>query len=206
MTTTSTTLKLDPNSPVLISLASSEPNIIWDGTTPVQVHYRLQDGRSLYLPIEMGASIVQLGLREKEAFYVCRYSSPDRKVKDRINVWLSPQGEKIRAEEEKRRMEEEEESKLERQLARSIHQAQAKKEPAQATSPAGPVAMPKPAEIPAALGPLYSRLLADTTQLLSVYSEATKHAESLGIPSGVVRSVMLSAYISLNQRGSGRAA
>ena len=77
------------------------------------------------------------------------------------------------------------------------------------SAPNGPQAMPKPpapAEIPAPLGPLYTRLAADGKQLLTVYHELSGYAESLGIPSGVVRSVMLSAYISLNQRGSGRAA
>lgn len=203
-----TKLTLEPNQPVHISLDSPDGTPIWEGNVPMEMSYRLTDGRTLTVPMDTARSILQLGLFDKEKFAICLYHSADRKVRDKVNVWLTPAGEKLRADLERETRNEESEAKLERQLEGSIRQAQAKKEPAQATVVSGPVAMPKPAapaEIPAALGPLYSRLLADTTQLLTVYQEASKHADSLGIPSGVVRSVMLSAYISLNQRG-GRAA
>ena len=133
-------------------------------------------------------------------------------------MWLTPAGEKLRAKMEREAAEQEESKKLERQLEGSLRMAEDSKRPqalpapppnAPLIAPNGPQAMPKPpapAEIPAPLGPLYTRLAADGKQLLTVYHELSGYAESLGIPSGVVRSVMLSAYISLNQRGSGRAA
>jgi len=205
-------LTLEPNQPIYVALDSPDGVINWEGNIPVEMSYRLIDGRTLTVPMDTARSILELGLLHHEEFAICRYHSQDRKVKDRINVWLTPAGEKLRAKMEREAAEEEAAKKLERQLEGSLRMAQAPKTPDAPPPlivPSGPVAMPKPqaapAEIPAPLGPLYSRLAADTKQLLTVYSEVTKHAESLGIPSGVVRSVMLSAYISLNQRG-GRAA
>jgi hypothetical protein len=201
-------VNLEPNNPVLVSLSSPDGKIIWEGNVPIEIRYQLTDGRSLHVPMEVAPSILNLGLFEKEHFFICRYHSADRKVKDRINVWLTNEGEKMRA-----KLEREEssangpDSQLERQLAGSLQQAKERKEPA-APAPTPITVAPKPpasATVPAALAPLYARILGDTKQLLNVYSEAIVHAESLGVPAGVVRSLMLSAYISANQRG-GRAA
>lgn len=208
-----TKLTLEPNIPLQISLASLEPKIIWEGTTPIEVQYKLVDGRNLYLPIELGASIMNLALGDREPFFICRYSSKDRAVKDKISVWLTPAGEKHRAALERDLAEKEQAERdtlLERQLAGSIHEAQAIRKPPAAAPAAevplgagttGPVPVPRPSVPPA----LHAKLLAETNHLITVYSEAVKRAEELGVPAGVVRSLMLSAYIGLNQRG-GRAA
>jgi len=202
-----TKLTLQANQPELVTLASTEPKIIWDGTTPSEVHYRLVDGRSLYLPIELGASIGSLFLAEKEPFYVCRYSSPDKRVKDKINVWLTPEGEKRRAKEEIALAEAErkaDDSKLERQLAGSIQQAKERQPVTAMPAPlgngtTGPAPAPAPRPVPA-LTPMATRLLGDTKTLLDVYSQLVQHAETLGLNTAVVRPLMISAYINLQQQ------
>lgn len=207
-----TKVTLEANQPRLITLESLEPKIIWDGNTPTEVHYRTVDGRSLYLPIELGASIGSLGLADREPFMVCRYSSPDRRLKDKINVWLTPEGEKRRAREGRELQDlerHEEASKLERQLAGSIQQVKERQPVATMPAPPAPELPPTgttgPAPAPAprptlALTPLAQRLLGETKNLLEVYSQLVQHAETLGLNTAVVRPLMISAYINIQQQ------
>lgn len=96
-------------------------------------------------------------------------------------------------------------SMLERQLAASIAEVQARKAPATAAAPAGrPVAV-----VSGELAPWQAALLGQTNALTDVFAAAIAHASGAhgnAVKSDDVRSLMLSAFINMAKGGARNAA
>lgn len=193
-----------------------------------QVYFSLVDGRSMYVSLGVAQSITNLQLGNREPFMICKRWNGEKTQAARYDVWLTPEGEKLRAEQDAREntpppiVAQDPPSELEMQLAASMEQIQARKRDAQliqkrppapaqplpesspqSTGTHGPVAVPARRETanPAALQSWAKHLLATTNELVDVYAQACQHAESQGVPGAVVRTVMLSAFINISRRG-----
>lgn len=193
--TTASKLTLEPNVPQLIALKFPTGKIVDSRYgDEKQVFYSLLDGRAAYVSLGISQSINNLMLGNREQFWICKRWNGERGQKPRYDVWLTPEGERARATEE---------------MAAESRKAPASA-PAQQTERGtgtnGPVATR--ARVPVAatatepdLLPWGQRLLGETTQLLEVYAQACDHAETLGIPHAVVRTLMISAFIGLQKKG-----
>lgn len=201
-----TKLTLEPNVPQLIALKYTTGKIVESRFgDEKQVMFSLVDGRLAFLSLGVAHSISNLQLGNREPFNICKRWNGEKTQKPRYDVWLTPEGEKDRAE-----MESQDEpvpaqdppSELERQLDASLAAIQARKRDANVIArrvpeSQGPVAVPV-RQAPASWTKF---LLTQTCDLLDVYSEACKHAEGLNVPPAVVRTVMLSAFIGLQKKG-----
>lgn len=210
-------LVLEPNVPQKIALRYPTGKIVESRfKEEKEVYYSLVDGRAAYLSLGVSQSINNLQLGNGEEFWICKRWNGDRRQQPRYDVWLTPEGEKIRAMDQAN-PQPEQPSLLERQLAASIHEAQQRKQatsapappPPQGTGTNGPVAVPQRVSAAAAqlvasapqLQAWGQNLLAQTNQLIDVYALACQHAETQGVPNAVVRTVMLSAFIGLQRKG-----
>ena len=205
---TTSKLNLVANVPELIALRYSTGKIVESRFgDEQQVYFGLVDGRAAYLSLGVAQKIYALQLGNREEFYICKKST-NKAQRGYVDVWLTPEGEKLRASEE---TEPEPPSELEHQLAASIQHAQQQRKPAASAQPLpthgtgthGPVAMPAraPQQQPTTLQPWGVTLLNQTNSLIDVYAQACLHAESRGVPNAVVRTVMLSAFIGLQRKG-----
>lgn len=205
-------LVLQSNVPELIALKYPTGKIVTSNFgDEKQVFYTLVDGRSAYFSLGVANSITNLMLGTREPFYVCKRGE-GKKVQ--YDVWLTPEGEKIRAELEAAPPVTARvpapvpapkpagaDRSLEEQLLASLDQIRQRRD---GLPPAPrPVAVPDRAPAPAA--PAWSASLLETTNaLIDVYSQAVAHAEELGVPSAIVRAVMISAYIGIQKNGGAR--
>jgi hypothetical protein len=197
-------LVLEPNVPQIIALKFRTGKEVRSqySETP-ETYFTLVDGRGAYFSQAVTHSIANLELGEREPFYICKYWNGDKRQAPRINVWLTPDGEKARIAQntEPAIPAEEPPSELEQQLARSLAEIQARKRGEQLA--AQRASAPAPA-LPAALQGWSAALLDQTNALIDVYAQACKHAESLHVPAAVVRTVMISAFIGLQRTGGNR--
>jgi len=200
-------LTLTPNAPVLIALRFPQGRIVQSRFgEEQQVQFSLVDGRTYYASLGVAQKINDLKLGDQEEFYIAKKQTGKAQY-GYVDVWLrrdkpAPQPEP-------------EPSLLERQLAASIHEAQARKAaatapvpppaapPQQGTGTYGPVAVPRTQQQPQQMAASWAQnLLTQTNQLIEVYADACRHAEQLGVPNAVVRTVMLSAFIGLQKKGN----
>jgi hypothetical protein len=221
-------LVLEPNVPAQIALKYPTGKIVDSRYgDEKQVYFSLADGRSLYTSLGLANSITNLQLGNREPFMICKRWNGSKQQTPRYDVWLTPEGEKLRAQQETAAntpppiAAEDPPSELEQQLAASLAAIQARKNdeqllkrrppapavapavaPPQATGTHGPIAMPRQQQAAAAM-PWSQHLLEQTNALVDIYAEACRHAETIGVPGAVVRTVMLSAFIGL-QRNGGR--
>jgi len=193
-------LNLQPNVPAIIALKYSQGKVVASRFgDEQQVQFCLTDGRVYYASLGVAQKINELQLRDQEEFYICKKVTGKAQF-GYVDVWHRREPQQPAAEEP---------SQLERDLAESIRQAQARKAAASAPAPAappqtgtyGPVAVPRPAAQPIAVS-WAQALLNQTNQLIDVYAEACRHAEGQGVPNAVVRTVMLSAFIGLQRKGN----
>ena len=91
-------LRINYNEPVEIALKQmSGAGLIVQGNYGPQVRFNLADGRILYAPEILAEKIRKLAPEPEESFMVCKRKEGRRNV---WTVWLTPQSEKRRAEEE----------------------------------------------------------------------------------------------------------
>lgn len=222
---TSSKLVLEPNVPQQIALKYPTGKIVESRYgDEKQVYFSLADGRSAYFSLGLAQSITNLQLGTREPFFICKYWNGEKGQAPRYNVWLTPEGEKQRAAQERAEssqmpIPEETPSELEATLAASIAAIQARnrgenlitrRPPAQAaavpspqgTGTNGPAPMPQRSQaLPVAIQGWGAALLKQTNALIDVYAEACRHAESLNVPAAVVRTVMISAFINISKSG-----
>jgi hypothetical protein len=88
-----------PNVPQQMALKYEEPRPCRSGFRMI---FWLLDGRRLFVSVELAKTIQQMGIRAGEPFSICKHWNGlhGRGSKTTWDVWLTPQAEKARAEEE----------------------------------------------------------------------------------------------------------
>jgi hypothetical protein len=228
----STKLVLEPNVPQLIALKYPTGKMVESRFgDEKQVYFSLVDGRSAYFSLGVAQAINNLMLGTREPFFVCKRWNGSKQQAPRYDVWLTPEGEKQRAAQDMQPPiaaipAEDPPSDLERQLEKSLAQIQARKNDANlatrrppvteygnagpvvtgqaqfSNNSTGPVPVPRAQTAPASLQAWAKSLLDQTNTLVDVYAQACEHASAQNVPPAVVRTVMLSAFIGLQRKGS----
>lgn len=211
-------LVLEPNVPTLIALKYPTGKMVESRfSDEQQVYYSLADGRAAYLSLSTSKKISDLKLGNREEFYICKKQT-GKAQHGYVDVWLTPQGEKDRAADEAAAGGPTEKSELEGQLEASLLKQerdlaaklealrQERRKPAtsagapptqpQGTGTNGPQAIParSPERQPVAQA-WGQALLSQTNQLIDVYADACRHADTAGVSHAAVRTFLISAFI-----------
>jgi hypothetical protein len=192
-----------PQNGVPEKLTLASPGVVKEGMYGPQKLFQLNDGRYIYLDVEVAQRVehaVQIG---QEFWLVKRARASGRKA-----IW------DIHLEDPAPRPPEQE-TDLERDLRLSIEQAEARK----ASAKAVPIAPPPVEETPAPVVQIPEQitrkvpgwadiLTAQTNTLVDAYAQCLSHAADHGlvVKPEDVRTLLVTAFIGLQQRGKGRTA
>lgn len=200
------TINFEANQPQELSLAFPQGKFV-KGQFGDRVMFGLSypEGSVMFLDPGVAQKINHLEIQPGEHFAICKRPK-NGSTPARWDVWLTDATRDMRAQHHAPPPPPEP-TMLERQLAASIHEAQARKAPQSAPAPAMPTSMPStgthgpiPMKRPA-MGP-DAALLAETNRLIDVYAAAVAHGGSLGVSGTVVRTLLLSAYIGQSKSGA----
>jgi hypothetical protein len=187
-----------------------------EGIYGPQMFYTLVDGRGMYLDEAVAQKIVNANIQPGQVFWMVKHKASGN-GRNRRNIWdlyLEDPTPK------------ESESKLERDLRLSIHQVEKKRTPPPVTPITPPASGEFPhVEQPMATGPTIQScavvsnaeisrkppawaetLLSQTNELVDAYAQCLNHANQHGVilrPDDV-RTLLVTSFISLSQRGKGR--
>lgn len=210
-------LKLEPNVPVQIALKFATGRICDSQYgDEKQAFFTLVDGRTIYLSLGVANSINNLQLKPQEPFMICKYWNGQKGHPARINVWLTPEGERSRADHAMPHSQAipaaDPPSMLERQLAASIAEAQSARDgqnlltrrpPASSEATHGPVPVTRPAS--AAAPPWAAVLEAKANALVDVYAACLEHGLSKHggrVKPEEIRAMLTTVYIAMTKNGA----
>jgi hypothetical protein len=192
-----------PQNGVPEKLMLASPGVVKDGMYGPQKLYMLTDGRCIYLDLEVAQRVehtVQIG----QEFWLVRHARGSGR-KANWDIHLEDPAPKPP----------EPETDLERDLRLSIEQAEARKAAAKVT----PIASPPVEEPPAPVVQISEQitrkipgwagiLTTQTNTLIDAYAHCLSHAAEHGlvVKPEDVRTLLVTAFIGLQQRGKGRTA
>jgi hypothetical protein len=204
------TVEFPPNTPVPVALQYAQGKVI-STANGERVMYTLADGRVMFLDPGPAQKIRDLGVKVRENFFVSKRWSGKRGDPVEWVAWLAPESERARAAAEGVRIRTAAaatgipETDLERQIREPIHQVGRRKAEAGAETP-GKVVPPEQTQ---ALMPWALVLLERTKQLVDVFAAASAYASQQhgnGVKAEDVRSLMLSAFVNVSEKGGCHAA
>lgn len=136
-------LTLQPNIPQCVALRFPTGKIVTSRFgDEKQVFFSLVDGRSAFVSLGVGQSINNLRLGDEEKFWICKRWNGEARQQPRFDVWLTPEGEKLRAQKEANPQ------PVQQPLpVRKAPVSEAGSLPTLGTGTNGPVAMPAPAPV-----------------------------------------------------------
>ena len=191
-----------PQNGVPEKLMLASPGVVRDGMYGPQKLFQLTDGRYIYLDLEV-AQRVEHAVQVGQEFWLVKHA----RASGRKAIW------DIHLEDPAPKPAEPE-TDLERDLRLSIEQAEARKAAAKAV-PIGPPVEKTPAPLVPASEQITQKipgwadiLTAQTNNLVDAYAHCLSHASEHGlvVKPEDVRTLLVTAFIGLQQRGKGRSA